>query len=195
MASAAPADAPAGAAQFGMVDIGRLLNDSKSRQQATADLQKLQQTFYAILRRLDQGSARFLSEADTNELAGLYEKEKPTEAEQKRISQLEEKGDTLKRELTTLQNTAKLDDTQSARLAALNDSQDKGNGLLQKLVTTLDGRLKDKERDANQKALVLVRAAVAKVAKAKNLSVVFTGDVAIYAQTDITEEVLKELNK
>ena len=190
--AAAPQDT---SAQFGMVDVGRLLNDSKSRQAAAANIQKLQQTLDGVLRRLAQGSAKFLTESEINELAALYEKATPTDAEKSRISALEGKGDTQQRTLTGLRNNPKLDDTQTAQLDQINDSAEKGTASLRKLQQSLEGRLQDQASAAQDAALKQVRIAVAKIAKAKNLAVVFTGDVAIYAANDITEEVLKELNK
>lgn len=181
--------------QFGVVDVNKVLNESKSRTIVSGELQRTERSYTAILQRLAQGSARFLTDAEITELAGLYEKDKPTEAEQKRISQLEEKGDQQKRELTTIQNTPKPDDAQTARFTLLNDTFEKGGASLQQLNRTLSARLQEKARDAEQKALVTVRAAVAKVAKAKGLAVVFTGDIAIYATVDITDDVVKEVNK
>ena len=183
------------AAQFGIVDLSRLLKDSKSQQQAADTLQRTQQNYMSILKRLDQGTSRFLTEAEINELEALYEKDTLTDADKKRVGDLEAKGDALKRELTTIQNTSQPTPVQSTRLQALGDMQEKGNSSLQKLVGTLDARFKDRARDADQKALTQIRGAVAKVAKARSLSAVFTTDVALYATTDITDDVLKELNK
>lgn len=190
-ASAAVQQAP----QFGVVDVRRVLSESKSNGTTSVELQVTQRNYAAILQRLDQGSARFLTEAEINELATLYEKAKPTAVEQKRISQLEEKGDQQKREMTALQNTPKPDEAQTARFTLLSDAFEKGRGSLRQLSQTLSARLEDKVRDAEQKSLVAVRVAVAKVAKAKGLAVVFTSDTVFYATNDITDEVVKEVNK
>ncbi|MBC8134854.1 MAG: OmpH family outer membrane protein [Fibrella sp.] len=189
------APAAADVAQFGMVDINKVLNESKSRTSVSSELQRTERSYTAILQRLAQGSARFLTDAEITELGTLYEKDKPTEAEQKRISQLEEKGDQQKREMTTLQNTPKPDEAQAARFSLLSDTYEKGGASLQQFNRSLSAKLQDKVRDAEQKALVAVRAAVAKVAKTKGLAVVFTGDIAIYATIDITDDVVKEVNK
>jgi Skp family chaperone for outer membrane proteins len=175
--------------------VKKVLNDSKSRPAVANELQGIQRRYSAVLQRLAQGSARFLTEGEITELGGLYEKEKPTEAEQKRISQLEEKGDQQKREMTMLQNTPKPDVAQSARFTLLNDNFEKGNASLQQLNRTMNDRLQEKVNDAERKAYGAVRTAVAKVAKAKGLSIVFTGDDVYYATVDITEDVIKEVNK
>ena len=186
---------PVAGATFGVVDVGRVLNESKARQQITAELERTQRTYSSIMQRLTQGSARFLTEGEVTDLAALYEKSPLTDAERKRLGALEEKGDTLKRELIALQNTQKPDDAQTARYTQLTDMQEKGGATFEKLNRTLSTRLQEKARDAEIKSLAAVRVSVAKIAKAKGLTVVFTGDIAIYATTDITDDVLKEVNK
>ncbi|GEM_PF-417221 len=180
---------------FGMVDVGKVLNESKSRQDAGAAIMQLQQRLLDILRRLDKGTARFLDEKEVAELGALYEKTTLTDAEKKRVGELEQKGDLASSQLTRLQNVPNPDPEQARMLTELMDRQTRGNEHLQKFAEALDKRLKDQERDINTKMLGEVRAAVAKVAKQKNLAAVFTGDVAIYAPVDITSDVLKEINK
>ncbi len=190
----ARAQAPA-PAQFGMVDIGRVLNESKSRQAVGAELQRTEAVFQGVLQRLSGGSARFLSEDEILQLAALYENQKSTDVEKKKLIVLEEKSDGMKREMTTLQNTPSPDAAQTARFTALSAMQDKGVESFNKLNRTLSARLQDKERDAAQKSLATVRLSVAKIAKAKGLAVVFTGDIAVYATVDVTDEVIKDVNK
>ena len=186
-------------AAFGIVDLSRL-KDSKPQQLAVDALQRTQQSYVSILKRLDQGTARFLTEPEVNELESLYEKATPTDADKKRMGDLEAKGDGMKRELTTLQNTPASAQnsaaaTQSGRLQTLNDMQGKGTESLQKLAATLEGKFKEAQDASERKVLGQIRSAVAKIAKNKNLSAVFSSDMALYATTDITDDVLKDLNK
>ncbi|HVK05131.1 MAG TPA: OmpH family outer membrane protein [Armatimonadaceae bacterium] len=187
--------AAAAAPTFGMIDVGKILNDSKARQAAATELQQFQQALVGILRRMDQGTARFLEEAEVMELGKLYEKTAQTDADKKRISDLEQKGDLSKGQLTRLQNVASPTPEQNKELQDLADRQEKGAAHLQKYADSLDKQLKDRERSINTKMMDDVKTAVAKVAKQKNLAAVFTGDVAIYAPVDITNDVLKEINK
>lgn len=195
LGTVAHAQAPAATAQFGMVDMRRVLEQSKSRQAITDDLERTQRAYEGVLQRLGQGSARFLPESEIVEIAGLYEKPKPTDVEAKRLSALETKGDTIKREMTTLQNTQDPTPVQTARYEALSALQDAGTKAFEKLNRTLSAKLQDKVRDAEQKALTAARASIAKVAKAKNLALVFTADVVAYATLDITDDVIKDANK
>ncbi|MBC8140578.1 MAG: OmpH family outer membrane protein [Armatimonadetes bacterium] len=190
----AHAQAPA-PAQFGRVDIGKVVNESKERQAGIVELQRTQANLENVFQRLGQGSANFLAETEIAELAALYEVAKPTDAQKKRLAAIEEKSDVLKREMTTLQNTQTPDAAQTTRYTQLTALRDKGNESLNKLGRTLTTRLQEKARDADQKAIDAARASVAKIAKAKGLAVVFTGDIAVYASVDVTDEVIKDVNK
>jgi Skp family chaperone for outer membrane proteins len=192
-AQAAPAQG--NNAQFGIIDMNKIDAGSKPRREAFAQLQQLDQKRGAVLKRLSQGAARFLAAAEINELGLLYEKDKPTEADLKRITELEGKGEQVRRELTTLQNTPAPNETQSARLTALNEIVSQGDTALQALDTTLRNRLQEKLQESEKRVQTLERDTIAKVAKAKKLAVVFANDVAFYTTIDITEDVLKELSK
>lgn len=193
-AQAGGAAAPAAAPKFGHVDVGRLVNESKGRQTAGNELTQLRDRYFDVLRRLDQSSARFLSEQEATQLSKLYEKTAPTEDDKKQIGALEAKGDAQSGQLTRLQNVASPDQAQSTQLAQLSDARDKGTQNLQKIADGYQNALKAKEQEINQRILADIRVAVAKVAQQKGLTVVFTGDIAVYTQNEITDDVLKVLN-
>ncbi len=185
-----------GAVAFGSVDTQKVLTEYKGRQTAASEFQAAQLSLSNVLRRLDQGSARFLTDAEMKELAGLYEKDAATsDAEKKRIGVLEQKGDAAKANLTRLSSTATLDDTQKKQLADLTEAERTGNTGLTQVRDDFEKRLSKKGGDLEQKALGEVRAAVAKVAQDKGLTAVFDVNVAIYTSNDITADVVKQLNK
>ena len=41
----------------------------------------------------------------------------------------------------------------------------------------------------------MIRDVVTKISKTKNLAAVFTTDIAVYADVDITDDVIAEMNK
>jgi Skp family chaperone for outer membrane proteins len=188
------AAAPAAAPKFGHVDLNRLQGNNKPQQEALQQFNELRDRLAGVLKRLDQSSARFLTEQEVTELAALYEKTTPTEADKKRLGALEGKGDTQAGQLTRLQNVAAPDQAQAAQLSQLTEARDSGTANLQKVADSYDRRLKERQQELTQKALSEIRAAVAKVAQQKGLTAVFTGDVALYTQNDITDDVLKVLN-
>jgi len=200
--AAAPASAQGGAApaganslpKFGSVDLGKLQNEFKGRQAYEQEINRLQGDFAGIMRRMVQGSAAFLTETEINELSGLYEKQAQTDADKKRISALEAKGDQQSVQLGQLQNTASPDATQQAQLQQLTDAQTKGQRALQAVDRRFAQRIEDKAKELQSKMISELRVATAKVAQQKGLAMVFDGQFALYTQNDITEDVLKILN-
>lgn len=185
----------AAAPTFGSVDMARIVNEYKGRQQSVQELGTLQQALSGVLRRLDQGSGRFLTEAEMKELAALYEKPTPSDGEKQRIGALEQKGDLSQTTLRRLENIASPDDAQKKQLSDLTAAQQKGNEYLQALQGGFQQRLSVREGEIQQKISAQVKAAIAKVAQDKKISVVFPADVALYTANDLTSDVLKALNK
>lgn len=183
------------AATFASVDMQRVLTESKARQQSAQEFGALQQNLQGVLRRLEQGSARFLSDAEIRDLVRLYENQKPTDADKKRIGDLEQKGDLAAAQLRRLEQIASPDDAQRKQFADLNQSQQKGAETLQTVLGDYQKRLGEREREIQTKLEANIRTAIAQVAKEKGIVVVFPSQVALYAANDITADVLKVLNK
>lgn len=183
------------APQFASVDMQKVLTDSKARQQSAQEFGTLQQNLQGVLRRLEQGSARFLNEAEIRELVKLYENTRPGDAEKKRIGELEQKGDLAAAQLRRLEQIANPDDAQRKQFADLNAAQQKGSETLQTVLGEYQTRLRTREGEIQTKLEADIRAAIAQVAKEKNIAVVFPSQVALYAANDITADVLKVLNK
>lgn len=190
--------APAGAAnnlpKFGSVDMGKLQNEYKGRRAYEQEINKFQTELDGILRRMVQGSAAFLIDAEINELVGLYEKPAPNDADKKRIQTLEAKGDQQSVALSQLQNTASPDAAQQSQLQQLTEAQSRGQRAIQGLNRRYAERIEDKIKELQLKMFADMQVVVAKVAKQKGLAMVFNGSVAVYTENDITEDVLKTLN-
>lgn len=176
-------------------DSQKLLSEYKGRQAAERDAVEYANRLNQIAGRLQNGGAIFLPEAETRDLAGLLEKTQPTADENKRIGALETKSQNLSAEMATLQNTISPNDAQKARLGELTEARRKGVDVMQKLAATYRQQIDDRRDKVGQKIVDEVRAAIVKVAKAKNLVLVLDGSVALYAANDITGDVLAELNK
>jgi Skp family chaperone for outer membrane proteins len=130
-----------------------------------------------------------------HELAGLYEKDQPSDTEKKRIAELEAIGDSRKGEMSRLENTASPTDVQRKRFTELNSMHQQGEQNLAALTQDFESRLRTREDDLTKKALATIREAIAVVAKQKGLAVVFDSKFALYAQVDITADVAKQVNK
>ena len=179
----------------GSADSQKLLAEYKGRQAAEKDALEFANRLNQIAGRLQNGGAVFLPETEIRDLAGLLEKAQPTPAENTRIGALETKSQNLSAELATLQNTISPNDAQKARLAELTEARRKGVEVFTKLTATYRQQIDERRDKVGQKIVDEVRAAIVKVAKAKNLALVLDGSVALYAANDITGDVLAELNK
>jgi len=182
-------------ALVGSADSQKLLSEYKGRKAAEDDAGAFANRLNQIAGRLQNGGAVFLPEAEIRDLAGLLEKTQVTPDETKRIGALETKSQNLSAELAQLQNTISPNDAQKTRLAELTESRRKGVEVFTRLTATYRQQVDERRDKVGQKIVDEVRAAIVKVAKAKNLALVLDGSVALYAANDITADVLAELNK
>jgi Skp family chaperone for outer membrane proteins len=177
--------------QFGVVDFQRCIDESKARQQAAAEFEVLEKSLNGVLSKLNQPGVSFLSKAEIVEVLGLYEKTAPSDAEKKRIGEIEAKADQQIGAMKRLESTNPLNDDQKKQIQALAEAQQNGIAVLKDIQRVYQSKLQQKDGELSASIAKTVREAVAKVAKEKNLTLVFGTEQAIYAQVDITEDVLK----
>ena len=195
-AAAQPRPAPGDVrGAIGSVDIGRTLSEYRERQKSSEQVQTLRQSLNRVLERLRDSSAIILPEAEAVELSRIYEKTTPSDAEQRRTGELESRARSLSDELRGLQNVASPSEQQRQRLGELAAQQRKTSEALQTIQGGFEDRLQQLDRQLTQKIGEDVKAAVARVAQQRNLTVVFDSQVALYTSNDITADVLKQLNK
>lgn len=186
--------APAGAAQFGSVDVGQILTDSKARQKDVVDLNSLVASLRNVMLQMQTGSARFLSEAEIREYSGLLEKATPTDADKKRITALQTGGDTKAAQLTRLENVAAPTDEQKKQFGDLTDARQKGDNVLKAIADEMGKRVDSRDAELSNKTVLDIRAVISKIAQDKGLSVVFDSKIALYTANDITADVIKQIN-
>ena len=194
-ASQAQKNAPVAAPVFGSVDLQKCAQESKGRQDSEDQLRAFAAGLDKSLQRLSGSSSRFLEETEIRELSALYEKDPASDADKKRIQELEAKGDSSGAELSRLQQVATPTDADKKRFTDLTAQQQKGDGILQAVRETYSSRLQARREDLSNKYTALIRDAVGKIAKDKGLTVVFDSQFALYTANDITADVIKQLNK
>lgn len=182
-------------AAFGGVDLQRVFNEYKQQKTSSEQIQVFGQSLERVLQRLIEKSGSFLPDAEMRELARLYEKPNLADGEKQRVGVLETKGVSAADELRGLQNVSAPSDQQRSKLTELTNSRQKGSQTLEALQQEYRGQLDTKQRQLTQQITESMRAAVAKVAQDKNLSVVFDAAVAVYTSNDITNDVIKQLNR
>jgi Skp family chaperone for outer membrane proteins len=180
---------------FGTVDFKKLSTDYKQKDQVEGTLKKMQAQFLARLSRRD--NMPLLTEEEQKQLDSLYEKDNPTDADKAKIKEIEDKAKAASDEIQKLsqKKDTELTDAEKKRLQdtgqKIKDAQAKFATLKEDLSQQFD-RFGTAQQDDLMKN---IKAAIAKVAEQKGLSIVFSSDVALYAGTDITPQVVTELNK
>jgi Skp family chaperone for outer membrane proteins len=188
-------NAPVQGPKFGSVDVQRVYQESKSRQRDAAELQQMVVSLRAVIQKMQDYAARFLSDAEIKEMAALYEKKMPTDAEKKRLTQLEDAAAAKGARKRQLENTTAPTADESKQFAALDEAEKKGAQSLKSLGEEFGRRVDTREVELNNKTLGEIKAIITKIAQEKGLAVVYDSTTAIYTANDITEEVIKQLNK
>lgn len=181
--------------QFAIVNFRKCATESKFKQELDAKFAELRKRLEGVFQKLKDANAVFLSAAEIKELAGLYEKAQPADAEKKRVETLQQIADQRAGAARRLDNTATLTDEQKKELEKLAQMQQDGAAALQEVGTDYQKRVEGQGADFEEQLAAKVKDAVASVAKEKNLLIVFDSNVVVYAAADITPDVIKILQK
>ena len=183
-----------------LVDISRLSSEYSYNISAFQDLQKREQINLAVLRTLAQHA--LLSEADQKALGELVSAETTnpngfTPAQKTQKQQFLDKSKTMSDEFLALQQkvVGQLTPQDKEKLNQYYRAQSETEQRLQKSKADSDEALQGDAMKNRNKALKDVREAISKVAKDKGFSLVLSNEVAWYADSDLTDDVLKVLNK
>lgn len=181
--------------QFAIVNFRKCATEAKFKQELDAKFAELRKRLEAVFQKLKDANAVFLSPAEIKELAGLYEKPQPNDAEKKRIETLQQIADQRAGAARRLDNTATPTDEQKKELEKLAQMQQDGAAALQEVGNDFSKRVETQGTDFEEQLSAKVKEAVAAVAKEKNLLIVFDSNVVVYAAADITPDVIKILQK
>lgn len=182
--------------QFGIVDFQECAKQSKLKKDLDGQFDSFKRSMLGIFTKLKEGNAIFLTKQEMGELAAIYEKgDKATPAEKMRAADLQKKADQSAGTITRLSQQAQLKDDEKKELERLNTLQNEGIPLLNEIGAEYEKRITEKGTDFENQLEKAVKDAVKKVAQEKSLALVFNANVVIYAATDITEDVVKLLQK
>jgi len=196
-AAACMASAPhaAKADTMGSVDVAKL-------QSGYVKLQDMQNKVKAIGDDLNrrfkiQSGYDMLTLDEQQQLEALLAKPNRTDVENAKVNELENKSSHDSQTLAALQQKppAQLTDADKGQLTALTSQHQSGTQALQAISDQYQDQFNAAQTKIQSDFTDQVKAAIAAVAKEKNLAVVFDANVAIYTSNDITDDVLKRLNK
>lgn len=187
-----------GALVMGVVDFGKVEKQYKLKATVESDLKVMQNRLMGNLSR--RNDLPLLTEAEQSELDKLYEKKAAgplSDAETKRIDEITNKGNQLSAEIRQLQQKDQKDLTDADK-KKLRDAEAEFGKAQQILATKKDESDNLLKQFLAEKSEMLdnnVKAAVTKVAEQKGVTIVFSSQVVPYAGTDLTTQVVTELNK
>jgi Skp family chaperone for outer membrane proteins len=183
--------------QFGIVDFQSCAAQSKLKKDLDGQFDIFRKNMLGVFNKLKEGNVIFLSKQEMSEIATIYEKgDKATAAENTRVSELLKKADQSAGTLNRLvQTQGTLKDAEKKELERLNNIQNDGIPLLNEIGAELERRIKEKGDLFEDQLEKAVKEAVKKVAQEKSLAMVFNSNIVIYASTDITDDVVKILQK
>jgi Skp family chaperone for outer membrane proteins len=183
--------------KIAVVNPARLIIESKFYKAETDKLQKLQQDTQLRIRTWDQNS--LLSQADQQALADLTIEEGSKAgldaAKKAEKQKLLDRGKALFDESVALQTKANLVQNEQDRLrefARLDaDTKQREQAEATKVKSQIDTKLTE-VRDATDKS---ARDSLNKIAKKDGYNMVFSSEVLLYADNDITDKVVGDINK
>ncbi len=187
------AAAPAGTLVIGSVDIARLSTGSTRKAKYDTELRTLADRLDATFKV--QAQNLMLAAPDQNELGTLLAVPRPTDAQRARVTALETKAVANAQQLVDLQQKKDPTPADTAQLGALSDMNANGQKIVQDIGAGYQTQLKKLSDDDNVAFTQAVKDAINAVAVQRGLTVVFTSDVAVYTTNDITDDVIKRINK
>lgn len=182
--------------QFGIVDFQECAKQSKLKKDLDGQFEAFKRSMLGVFNRLKEGNAIFLTKAEMTELAAIYDKnDKATAAEKTRATDLQKKADQSAGTLNRLGGQAQLKEEERKEFEGLSQRQNEGIPLLNEIGADYERRITEKGTDFENQLEKVVKDAVKKIAQEKSLALIFNANVVIYAATDITEDVVKLLQK
>jgi len=183
----------AGSVQFGSVDVQKILTGYTKKATLDSQISAISQEFNGRFKQ--QVNSAMLNKEEQTRLGTLLAKPNPTDAERSQVTVLQAKSTRDSQDLASLQQKKDLTDTDKTRLNTLIQQQQAGQDALAEVKDGYEQQLKARADQLSAQLSENVKTTIRTIAERHGLSVVFDSQVAIYTANDITEEVLKTLNK
>ena len=186
--------------RIAVVSPGRLVSDYKFAKASRDALEKMQSEVKTTLQTWDRYHMLTATEQDALTKLVLKEAATPndlTKDEKTQMQQLKDKHEAQFVEFNNLlkQPVGNFAPAQAAQLDKLQKIRADTAARIKDKDTSAAREIQLKEEDYNVKIDKDVRENLNKVAKEKGFNLVFSSQVVLFADTDITDDVLKQLNK
>lgn len=178
---------------FGMVDLKRVVDEYEQRKALESQLQQMSDQMRAKLQW--RANNLLLEEAEITEYENLASLSNPTDQQKQRMQQIEQKSQQLNQELSQLRQKNPASDQDIQRINQLTAIENRNKEAVMQLQDQFERQLSARREEMINQMLGEIRKAVAAVAQEKGLAVVFDSTQVLFASNDITNDVIKRLNR
>ncbi len=182
----------ASAQSFGIVDLDRVRQESSFYKTRAQQLQAMENRYQLAFQTLVENIV--LNDEERQELLNLLTMENPNGAQQQRIQQLTQTARQRADELQRLRQKTDLNETEKAALERFTQMEARGREALQVVREQLRQQLEQRVDQLNAELTKALDEVIAQVAREKKIAVVFNKGVVLYAENDITSDVIKRLD-
>lgn len=180
------------AQSFGMVDLRRVERESNYFKTRNEQLQALAERFGRTVQTMVENP--ILTDEERQELQNLLLAEKLDANQQQRVQQLTQTARQRAEELQQLRQKPQPSETEKAALERFTQMEARGREAVQVLDQQLSQRIRQRQQELLEEATKAVEEIVVQIAKERKLAAVFVKGEVIYAENDITDEVIKRLD-
>ncbi len=181
-----------GSSKFGVVDIGRLSDQSKLGKRKKAEFDARQQKWIGMLQFMRTN--RFFTPENAKKFRELSLLDKPTADQTKQLEDLKTSIQKITDEFQQLIKVAQPTDDQSKRRQDLLRMSDETGQMMNDLAAEYQDTMRGLANDFKDEVTNKARAAVQKYAKKEGFTVVFEASVAVYGANDVTDEAVKVMD-
>jgi Skp family chaperone for outer membrane proteins len=182
----------ASAQSVGMVDYERIVNEAQLTQESLRELQALQQLYQQAFQSLQE--SLILTDEERQELANLLMQPNLNDQQKKRLEALKTTARQRADELQALRQKANPTETEKAALERFTQMEARSREALQLLGQQWGQEFNQQAETRRAQVQKRIREVIAQVAKEKKIQVVFSAEVVLYCENDLTDEVIKRLN-
>lgn len=183
-----------GTEKFAVVDVRKVIIDSKLNKESQDKVKAAGEARYAILKFIDE--QKTISASQIARLRELELKETKTDPEKLELDTLKNKVMDDAKELDrirTLPGTPT--EVERLKMVELTKLEQESRNLLAQLEMDLDRDYQNVVNDLQNQAIDKANAAAAVVAKSKGITVLFSSSAVVYAANDITADAITQANK
>lgn len=178
---------------FGMVDLKRVVDEYEQRKVLESQLQQMSDQMRAKLQW--RANNLLLDESEIAEYENLASLSNPTEQQKQRMRQIEQKSQQLNQELSQLRQKNPPSEQEVQRINQLTAIENRNKEALAQQQDQFERQISARRDEMINQMLQEIRKAVAAIAQEKGLAVVFDSTQVLFASNDITNDVIKRLNK